>query len=165
LLQGKPASAPTSSGSAPAASVVRAAAPIADSGVVAPSVKAFDDLISAYVSPVVSKATDIGGEVLDITKILEKAFQVRVDLYTFELLLCVKRLHCVAQSLGRRVEHRIKILTVSLPRVSLPQEERTVVDIISKCKVSSVKLLCEALGELCLSELASEQKRSIIFLL
>ncbi|PIN22116.1 Adenylate cyclase-associated protein (CAP/Srv2p) [Handroanthus impetiginosus] len=45
-----------------------------------PSIVAFDDLISQYVHRVTSAAEKIGGQVLDISKIIEKAFDVHKEL-------------------------------------------------------------------------------------
>ncbi|KAL8540243.1 hypothetical protein ACS0TY_001721 [Phlomoides rotata] len=45
-----------------------------------PSIAAFDDLISQYVNRVMSAAENIGGHVLDISKIIEEAFNVQKEL-------------------------------------------------------------------------------------
>lgn len=45
-----------------------------------PSIEAFDDLISQYVNRVMSAAENIGGQVLDISKIIEEAFNVQKEL-------------------------------------------------------------------------------------
>lgn len=54
-----------------------------DEGVAAavdPSIVAFDDLISQYVSRVASAAEKIGGQVLDVSKIIAEAFNVEKEL-------------------------------------------------------------------------------------
>ncbi|XP_057783085.1 cyclase-associated protein 1-like [Salvia miltiorrhiza] len=51
-----------------------------DAGAAGPSIAAFDDLISQYVNGVISVAENIGGKVLDISKIIEEAFNVQKDL-------------------------------------------------------------------------------------
>ncbi|CAK9142975.1 unnamed protein product [Ilex paraguariensis] len=45
-----------------------------------PSILAFDDLISQFVGRVKSAAEKIGGQVLDVTKIIEEAFSVQKEL-------------------------------------------------------------------------------------
>lgn len=45
-----------------------------------PLVRAFEDLMSECVGKVVSAAETIGGEVFDVTKVLEEGFSVQKDL-------------------------------------------------------------------------------------
>lgn len=45
-----------------------------------PSIKAFDDLVSEYLGRVSDAAEKIGGQVLEVTKILEEAFSAEKDL-------------------------------------------------------------------------------------
>lgn len=51
-----------------------------DTVVLDPSIIAFDDLRSEFLGKVTSAAEKIGGKVLDITKIVEKAFSVQREL-------------------------------------------------------------------------------------
>ncbi|KAI3448039.1 hypothetical protein Pfo_004704 [Paulownia fortunei] len=51
-----------------------------DAAAMDPSIVAFDDLISQYVNRVTSAAEKIGGQVLDISKIIEEAFNVQKEL-------------------------------------------------------------------------------------
>ncbi|KAG6417540.1 hypothetical protein SASPL_119723 [Salvia splendens] len=51
-----------------------------DASAAGPSIAAFDDLISQYVNNVISVAENIGGQVLDISKIIEEAFNVQKEL-------------------------------------------------------------------------------------
>ncbi|KAL7125367.1 hypothetical protein ABFS83_14G112800 [Erythranthe nasuta] len=51
-----------------------------DAGATDPSIVAFDDLISQYVNGVTIAAEKIGGQVLDVSKIIEEAFIVQRDL-------------------------------------------------------------------------------------
>ncbi|KAL0376145.1 UNVERIFIED_CONTAM: Cyclase-associated protein 1 [Sesamum calycinum] len=51
-----------------------------DASAMDPSIMAFGDLISQFVNRVVSAAENIGGHVLDISKIIEKAFHVQKEL-------------------------------------------------------------------------------------
>ncbi|KAK6121445.1 hypothetical protein DH2020_044821 [Rehmannia glutinosa] len=48
-----------------------------DAAAMDPSIVAFDDLIYQYVNRVMSAAEKIGGQVLDVSKIIEEAFNVR----------------------------------------------------------------------------------------
>lgn len=77
-----------------------------DSAATDPSIVAFDDLISQYVNGVTSVAEKIGGQVLDVSKIIEEAFNVQR-----ELLVKIKQtqvnfyLHtCLALLLDRTVQ-------------------------------------------------------------
>ncbi|XP_059651148.1 cyclase-associated protein 1-like [Cornus florida] len=47
-----------------------------------PSIVAFDDLMAQYVGRVSSAAEKIGGQVLDVTKVIEEAFSVQKELLT-----------------------------------------------------------------------------------
>ncbi|KAL8542934.1 hypothetical protein ACS0TY_003706 [Phlomoides rotata] len=51
-----------------------------DAAAMDPSIVAFDDLISQYVSRVASAAEKIGGQVLDVSKIIAEAFNVEKEL-------------------------------------------------------------------------------------
>ena len=51
-----------------------------DASAAGPSIAAFDDLISQYVTNVISVAENIGGQVLDISKVIEEAFNVQKEL-------------------------------------------------------------------------------------
>ncbi|KAL0386963.1 UNVERIFIED_CONTAM: Cyclase-associated protein 1 [Sesamum radiatum] len=51
-----------------------------DASAMDPSIVAFGDLISQFVNRVVSAAENIGGHVLDISKIIDKAFHVQKEL-------------------------------------------------------------------------------------
>ncbi|PIN24600.1 Adenylate cyclase-associated protein (CAP/Srv2p) [Handroanthus impetiginosus] len=57
-----------------------------DAAAMDPSIVAFDDLISQYVNRVTSAAEKIGGQVLDVSKIIAEAFNVQK-----ELLIKIKR--------------------------------------------------------------------------
>lgn len=69
-----------------------------DAAAMDPSIVAFDDLISQYVRRVASAAEKIGGQVLDISEIIEEAFSVQKELlikikqtqvnFFFLLLIC-----------------------------------------------------------------------------
>ena len=45
-----------------------------------PSVVAFEDLMSEYVGRILKAAETIGGEVFDVTRVLEEGFSVQKDL-------------------------------------------------------------------------------------
>lgn len=51
-----------------------------DAAAVDPSIVAFDDLISQYVNRVTSAGEKIGGQVLDVSKIIAEAFTVQKEL-------------------------------------------------------------------------------------
>ncbi|KAK6143463.1 hypothetical protein DH2020_023811 [Rehmannia glutinosa] len=51
-----------------------------DAAAMDPSIVAFDDLIYQYVNRVMSAAEKIGGQVLDVSKIIEEAFNVQKEL-------------------------------------------------------------------------------------
>lgn len=62
---------------------LRQGVPLDDGGDAAatdPSIVAFDDLISQYVGRLTSAAEKIGGKVLDVSKIIEEAFNVEKEL-------------------------------------------------------------------------------------
>ncbi|GFP97317.1 cyclase-associated protein 1 [Phtheirospermum japonicum] len=66
-----------------------------DAAAMGPSIVAFDDLISQYVNRVTSVAEIIGGQVLDVSKIIEEAFNVQK-----KLLVKIKQTQAVSDSLA-----------------------------------------------------------------
>ncbi|KAJ4850397.1 F-actin-capping protein subunit alpha [Turnera subulata] len=52
----------------------------ADAAASDPSIRAFDDLVAQYLARVLGAAEKIGGQVLEVTKILEQAFSVQKEL-------------------------------------------------------------------------------------